>query len=67
MISISIGAAAALPDNEAMKRSVDYPGRVARAYREGLEIAAEDLEQLYALEKITWAPTSERSRKQAGY
>jgi hypothetical protein len=67
MISISIGAAAALPDNDAMNRSVDYPGRVARAYREGLEIAAEDLEQLYALEKITWAPTSERSRKQAGY
>lgn len=45
----------------------DFSERVSRAYRNGLQAATEDLAHLYDLERITWAPTSERSRKQAGY
>lgn len=55
----------AVPTGDA--QTVDYAERVARAYRAGIEVATEDLDHLYALERITWAPTSERSRKQAGY
>lgn len=47
--------------------AVDYRGRLADGYRLGLPMDAADLEHLYAVERRTWAPTSERSRQQAGY
>lgn len=46
---------------------VDYSAKLAEGYRSGIPMEAADLVHLYALERITWAPTSERSRSQAGY
>ncbi len=45
----------------------DLPRRVAHALSNGVPMAADDLKYLYDLELRTWAPTSERSRSQAGY
>jgi hypothetical protein len=46
---------------------VDYAERLAEGYRSGVTMTMADLMQLYAWERLTWAPTSERSRSQAGY
>jgi hypothetical protein len=46
---------------------IDFPRRVADALRDGIPMDADDLKYLYDLELRTWAPTSERSRSQAGY
>ena len=53
------------PEGEAALR--DYAGQVAASYRDGVPMEAQDLQDLYDLEIRTWAPTSERSRSQAGY
>jgi hypothetical protein len=47
--------------------SIDYVARLQNAYRDGIPMQVEDLQYLYDLEMRTWAPTSERSRAQAGY
>jgi hypothetical protein len=49
------------------QRAVDWPQRLALAYRTGSPADPADLETLYTLEMRTWAPTSERSRAQAGF
>lgn len=41
--------------------------RVQRAWTEGVPTTLEDITYLYQLETRAWAPTSERSRSQAGY
>ncbi|MGV6874125.1 hypothetical protein ACUSIJ_15740 [Pseudochelatococcus sp. B33] len=48
-------------------RSIDFTGHFADALANGVPIDAGDLHYLYGLEVRTWAPTSERSRSQAGY
>jgi hypothetical protein len=45
----------------------DYEAQVAASYRNGVPMEPQDLQDLYDLEIRTWAPTSERSRSQAGY
>lgn len=45
----------------------DVEGALQAASSNGLMIATEDLKFLYELETRTWAPSSERSRMQAGF
>lgn len=46
---------------------VDVSAAVATANSEGVPVSEKTLKALYGLEMITWAPTSERSRAQAGF
>ncbi|RVC15084.1 hypothetical protein EN879_33670 [Mesorhizobium sp. M7A.F.Ca.AU.002.02.1.1] len=44
------------------------PGaKIALAHNKGIPVSRETLDALYGLEMLTWAPTSERSRSQAGF
>jgi hypothetical protein len=47
--------------------AIDVRSALDRAYRDGIASASADVAHLYNLEKETWAPTSERSRAQAGF
>ncbi|HET6236120.1 MAG TPA: hypothetical protein VFE41_14345 [Acetobacteraceae bacterium] len=60
-------AALSCPPMEPPPGAVDWPQRLALAYRTGAQADPADLETLYLLEMRTWAPTSERSRNQAGF
>jgi hypothetical protein len=60
-------AAVASPPFAPPSGAVDWPERLARAYRTGSAADRADYEYLYELEIRTWAPTSERSRAQAGF
>ena len=55
------------PPMQAPAGATDWPGRVALAYRTGTSADPQDYQHLYELEMRTWAPSSERSRAQAGY
>jgi hypothetical protein len=45
----------------------DVGAALSHAYANGFEALSEDIQHLYALERLTWAPSSERSRAQAGF
>lgn len=66
-----VGLSAFRPEARAQEGAwpgeVDYGRRLADGYRLGLPMEAADLAHLYDVERRTWAPTSERSRLQAGY
>lgn len=47
--------------------AIDVKSALDRACRDGIASASVDVAHLYELEKETWAPTSERSRAQAGF
>jgi hypothetical protein len=47
--------------------AIDVKRALDRACRDGIASASVDVAHLYELEKETWAPTSERSRAQAGF
>ena len=64
--SFSIAALPCQP-MDLLPGATDWPQRLALAYRTGTEADPADYRTLYALEMRTWAPTSERSRAQAGY
>jgi len=61
------------------RRAIDIPTELAatklinadmaleRAFKSGIPVEPETLKAIYELEKLTWAPTSERSRAQAGF
>lgn len=63
LAAATLAGIAGLPDG----REVNFAERFATTLREGVPMPAEDLAYLYELEMRTWAPTSERSRAQAGY
>ena len=56
-----------IPDLAGDYLAADVQQGVQRAHRQGLVISGETLTAIYALEKRTWAPSSERSRSQAGF
>lgn len=45
----------------------DVSAALKKGYAQGVDVAEEDLRFLYQLETRTWAPSSERSRQQAGF
>jgi hypothetical protein len=45
----------------------DVAGALQTAYADGVKVTPEDLKFLYELETRTWAPSSDRSRMQAGF
>jgi hypothetical protein len=57
----------ATPPMQPPPGAIDWPQRLALAYRTGSQADPADLQTLYDLETRTWAPTSERSRAQAGF
>lgn len=48
-------------------RCETFNRKLVQAYERGIPVNSETLNSIYKLEMVTWAPTSERSRAQAGF
>jgi hypothetical protein len=66
-LSWSPSATYGLPSHGYPLPQTDYLKRLKAAYRDGIIVNKVDFENLYDLEQRTWAPSSERSRAQAGF
>lgn len=60
-------AESVLSDGGGHFSETDYSKRLERAYQHGVIVKRADFENLYALERRTWAPASDRSHAQAGF
>lgn len=54
-----------LPAEISVAHAIDVDGRIKAGQRGGVMVEREDLDELYRMQRETWAPTSDRSRGQA--
>jgi hypothetical protein len=64
LLMVGRGASEPRPSGHAAVRPQE---KIATAHEKGIPVSQQTLDAFYALEVLTWAPTSERSRAQAGF
>lgn len=67
LLLLRCDAASPAPGAQSGLPITDFAARVAKANCDGVEVDTADYLHLYALEHRTWAPSSDRSRRQAAF